>query len=739
MSIPLNTIYSYFETGDFPTQDQFQASWSSFWHKDESIPTSKITGLENLLQNKADKSVYELHLSDPEAHTAFLAKKNASNLSESDRQSWKAALNVGELPDNVATVDSDPLVGNVYTKSQSQDLFMMIDEYVNNDGKITADKLEALALTRIFKVNEHTLQDFMNNSDAYEYEESDIIAVPSADSEPRYTLYFYIGGDKKDIKSYLNTGVSTISMSMVEGLADALKQKLERPTRDGNYYLKQDQGFTLWSPLPEPTLADVVNKDAYSPQPITFINGEERPNGMLGMNPATYSLFFGNMNPNHTGVYNIALGYNNMPSLTTGSSNTIVGHFAGKAVTTGGANVVMGLDAATGLTTGNDNTLIGVSSGYGLAGGKGNAMLGKWSGCFITGDNNTFLGYQAGQYWGKGGSGKWSSNIVIGGGTTGHPMGVWGENSIIIGSNLELNGQQNNKFIINNFLAKDNNYYKTHFIEGNFADRWLRFDTSLQVLRMPAADASYTKNIVARPDGTFGTEDRVDYIPLTGTKTGKPVSGNIEFSKDFLAKLYCGSSELYINNGLISMHANQSNISVSDFGADITDGVNAINLKSDTSHISVKSNVDGAGLLGADYYGKNYEPNSFVQKQWVEERIGGIGDVHPYKVYIALMQFSDDGNFEPQFNVLENTIGDFEWKRQDIGRYIGFNKDLFSGNLWINSNINYYDRGMIVDCRSIRNSKDSVDLNIFRVSEYNPIDLTGEIGIIEIRLYPVTN
>lgn len=187
------------------------------------------------------------------------------------------------------------------------------------------------------------------------------------------------------------------------------------------------------------------------------------------------------------------------------------------------------------------------------------------------------------------------------------------------------------------------------------------------------------------------------------------------------------------------MHANQSNISVSDFGADITDGVNAINLKSDTSHISVKSNVDGAGLLGADYYGKNYEPNSFVQKQWVEERIGGIGDVHPYKVYIALMQFSDDGNFEPQFNVLENTIGDFEWKRQDIGRYIGFNKDLFSGNLWINSNINYYDRGMIVDCRSIRNSKDSVDLNIFRVSEYNPIDLTGEIGIIEIRLYPVTN
>lgn len=167
-----------------------------------------------------------------------------------------------------------------------------------------------------------------------------------------------------------------------------------------------------------------------------------------------------------------------MPALTEGSSNTVIGHFAAEGLTTGGANVVMGLDSAKGLTTGNDNTLIGVSAGYGIEGGSGNTMLGKWTGCNIKGNNNTFLGYQAGLNWGKGGSGKWSSNIVIGANTTGHPMGVWGENSIIIGSNLELNGQQYNKFIINNFTAKDNNYYKTHFIEGNFAERWLRFDTS---------------------------------------------------------------------------------------------------------------------------------------------------------------------------------------------------------------------------------------------------------------------
>ncbi|MFC3158987.1 hypothetical protein ACFOEQ_11010 [Chryseobacterium arachidis] len=89
MSIPLNTIYSYFETGDFPTQEQFQASWSSFWHKDESIPTNKVAGLDNLLQNKADKNIFETHVSNPDSHTNYLAKKDASNLNNDNVQSWK--------------------------------------------------------------------------------------------------------------------------------------------------------------------------------------------------------------------------------------------------------------------------------------------------------------------------------------------------------------------------------------------------------------------------------------------------------------------------------------------------------------------------------------------------------------------------------------------------------------------------------------------------------------------------
>ena len=754
MSIPLNTIYSYFETGDFPTQEQFQASWSSFWHKDESIPTNKITGLENLLQNKVDKPLYELHLSDPEAHSAFLAKRNATNLSASDKQAWKEALNVGELPENVATIDSDPLIGNVYTKTQSKDQFMMIDDYVNSEGKITADKLESLALTRIFKAQETTINDFIYNSDAYQYEESDIVAIPtyiSVDMEihdidpsttlkPQYTLYFYIGGDKKNVNNYLNTGVSTVSISMVNGLQESLDNKVDKPLEDGIYHIERRRGFTYTVPVAAETLASVMNRNHYAPKGIAFTEetdgtGLPGKHAVLRANPATYSFSFGNINPDHTGVYNIAVGYNNMPALTDGSSNTVIGHFAAQGLTTGGANVALGLDSAKGLTTGDDNTLIGVSAGYGIEGGSGNTMLGKWTGCNIKGNNNTFLGYQAGLNWGKGGSGKWSSNIVIGANTTGHPMGVWGENSIIIGSNLELNGQQYNKFIINNFTAKDNNYYKTHFIEGNFADRWLRFDTSLQVLRMPAADASYTKNIVARPDGTFGTEDKVDYIPLTGTVPGKPLNGSLEFSNEFLGMLHCGSSELYINDGLLSMVTKDANISVNFFEATVENGPKSIKLDDRNSYIEVKSNVRGAGLLGADYYGNNYEPNSFVQKQWVEEKLE-YQYKRPYEVYTAFLNFTEDGNFDPLFIDLENTIGNIEWKHDSTGRYIGTFKEEHYGNWWIDSKINYFDKELVTDCRAVYSDKGNVVLDIFRVLDSRPAELSGTVGIIEIRLYP---
>jgi len=42
--VNLATIFSWFETGDYPTQQQFWDTFSSFWHKSEKIPATAIEG-----------------------------------------------------------------------------------------------------------------------------------------------------------------------------------------------------------------------------------------------------------------------------------------------------------------------------------------------------------------------------------------------------------------------------------------------------------------------------------------------------------------------------------------------------------------------------------------------------------------------------------------------------------------------------------------------------------------------
>jgi hypothetical protein len=49
----LSIIKSWFETGDFPTQEQFWNWMDSYWHKDELIPVETVNGLASLLAGKA--------------------------------------------------------------------------------------------------------------------------------------------------------------------------------------------------------------------------------------------------------------------------------------------------------------------------------------------------------------------------------------------------------------------------------------------------------------------------------------------------------------------------------------------------------------------------------------------------------------------------------------------------------------------------------------------------------------
>ncbi|WP_291287008.1 hypothetical protein [Flavobacterium sp.] len=79
MATNINTILSWFKTGEKPTQKQFWDSWQSFWHKDEQIPQSSVANLKNILDTKADQLQFEAHKIDRNAHNAlFSAKEDKS-------------------------------------------------------------------------------------------------------------------------------------------------------------------------------------------------------------------------------------------------------------------------------------------------------------------------------------------------------------------------------------------------------------------------------------------------------------------------------------------------------------------------------------------------------------------------------------------------------------------------------------------------------------------------------------
>lgn len=115
MNTPLHTIFSWFQSGDFPTEAQFKATFSSFYHKDYPIPVENIEGLEDLSQLFAGAEAFQNHLDDSNAHSAHLALLNAGNLTPAHVNSWKSKLGI----EYGGTIDGGNQPGNVYTKIQT--------------------------------------------------------------------------------------------------------------------------------------------------------------------------------------------------------------------------------------------------------------------------------------------------------------------------------------------------------------------------------------------------------------------------------------------------------------------------------------------------------------------------------------------------------------------------------------------------------------------------------------------
>ncbi|MDI5894408.1 hypothetical protein [Flavobacterium algoritolerans] len=74
-----NTIKSWFEKDDRPTQAQFWAWIDSIWHKDEKIPITAIDDIETILNEKADAEALTNHVGDAAAHADLFGAKEDKN------------------------------------------------------------------------------------------------------------------------------------------------------------------------------------------------------------------------------------------------------------------------------------------------------------------------------------------------------------------------------------------------------------------------------------------------------------------------------------------------------------------------------------------------------------------------------------------------------------------------------------------------------------------------------------
>ncbi|WP_281233517.1 leucine-rich repeat domain-containing protein [Flavobacterium gelatinilyticum] len=120
MATSITTILGWFRTGLKPTQAQFEQSWTSFWHKDETIPQSKISNLTTVLNQKAEKSQFDSHLNNPNAHAELFddLQQQIDDLKNSDPSGFEIK---GEYSNNAAAKTGGLIEGDFYRTPISTD------------------------------------------------------------------------------------------------------------------------------------------------------------------------------------------------------------------------------------------------------------------------------------------------------------------------------------------------------------------------------------------------------------------------------------------------------------------------------------------------------------------------------------------------------------------------------------------------------------------------------------------
>lgn len=141
-----------------------------------------------------------------------------------------------------------------------------------------------------------------------------------------------------------------------------------------------------------------------------------------------------------------------------------------------------------------------------------------------------------------------------------------------------------------------------------------------------------------------------DFVPLTGTEVGNPVTGDIEISGESSLRtdIYTGVF-ISSNDDLVRLLRGETQI-ILDY----------------EPYITVDAPASSQGLHGTKDFTGNITDLDYTQKKYVDQK---VADSRPYKVYTALL--SQTGANAPVATVLENTLGgDVVWSYEDVGDYL---------------------------------------------------------------------
>ncbi|MCP1297712.1 hypothetical protein NK356_00830 [Chryseobacterium sp. S0630] len=567
------------------------------------------------------------------------ADVNASNLSPQNAQLWKEKI------ETQTTIQAPQLNGNVLTVFYTGENGVQQSKSVDLSSLVTRDiSIE----NAVYDASQNIITITQNDGSSFPINLSEFSIIPTTNADGSVTLS-QEGQEKVTVKKVAVTG--------------SYNDLSDKPTFSGN-----------------DNLQNIIDRGNGTTKPIIFQPAQGRA-GEINFSPTTYSLWFGNMNTDHTGLYGIGIGYNTLPKLTTGQSAIAIGGFAGANLTTGDWNTFVGVNSGSLLTTGSYNVMVGTESGKNSTtalgctyvgdeaavkniDGKYNTALGVGAGYWLThGVQNTFLGAYAGQIHGKAtSSGAWGSNTFIGynAASTTHAMGVWGDNNVVIGCNAPLGGSTFNKLVIESNPVARRHDFVTPLIGGDFAARTLDFDAVVSAKRTPLADNTYTKVAVLNANNVFGYKnlsDFTDFIPLTGTGAGALVTGNIQFTdEDPEERVIYRTNELdgvknvlglFSESAMISSgnldgtnaasvsvskengvfaYGHGSRLMLSDVGAALRQtnggGVKGIfaSPNIDEPVLIEHETTNARGLSSKTYFGDNAQENDYIQKQYADKQ-----------------------------------------------------------------------------------------------------------------------